>query len=103
MKLSNIKMLLEKSEFLSRLDQLFSNSKGKGTVYLTMKRFAHKQPKSESEEYHCLVRATMGKVKISTRVDPKSWNNFHEEYIAVCRIHMDSLKKKDRKKNKAAS
>jgi signal recognition particle subunit SRP14 len=96
-------MLLETSEFLTRLDSLFTNSKEKGTVYLTMKRFAHKQPKSDTSEYSCLVRATMLKTKISTRVSSDKWESFHQEYIAVCRLHMDSLKKKDRKKNKGAS
>jgi signal recognition particle subunit SRP14 len=91
-------MLLQNSAFLSQLELLFSKSKEKGTVYITMKRFAHKQAHTEDTEYACLLRATFGKSKISTRIEPQDWERFNTDYMNICRMHMDSLKKKERKK-----
>jgi signal recognition particle subunit SRP14 len=96
-------MLLDNSKFLSQLELLFTKSKEKGTVYITMKRFAHKKAQSEDVEYASLLRATFGKTKISTRIEPQDLERFNNDYISICRIHMDSLKKKERKKKNKES
>ncbi|TPX63134.1 hypothetical protein SpCBS45565_g06853 [Spizellomyces sp. 'palustris'] len=49
-------------------------------------------------EYRCLVRAVGGSTKISTLVNPQDTDRFHDAYTNIIRLHMDSLKKKERTK-----
>lgn len=97
------------NEFLAFLNTLFEKSKESGTVYLTMKRYSHpvvKAAKKNNEtldddlEYPCIVRVACGKKKASTLVQPADLEEFNADYSNIARLHMDSLKKKDRKKKK---
>ncbi|KAJ3034868.1 hypothetical protein HDV00_004556 [Rhizophlyctis rosea] len=103
--------LVTNDQFLSSLSKLYENSKDKGTVYVTMKRFSHVKKKEAKEtpevltspdtEFPCLVRAVCGKggkKKISTLVHPNDTDRFQEAYTNIIRLHMDSLKKKERTK-----
>jgi hypothetical protein len=53
---------------------------------------------SQSAEFVCLVRASDGKVKISTTVAAKDHARFVESYGTILRAQMDGLKKKAKKK-----
>lgn len=55
----------------------------------------------DMEEYPCLIRATDGyDNKISTLVQPADQEKFLTEYGNICKVQMDTLKKKDRKDRK---
>ncbi|KAH6569724.1 hypothetical protein BASA50_009719 [Batrachochytrium salamandrivorans] len=81
-----------------------------------MKRYSHtqtKQAKKSSEamdllhstdtQFCSIVRATLGNHKISTLVEPSNLISFTDAYTAITRLHMDSLKRKDRKDKKNRS
>ncbi|KAI8909417.1 hypothetical protein PhCBS80983_g00704 [Powellomyces hirtus] len=94
--------LLSNDAFLSQLTKLYEKSKEKGTVYVTMKRYAYNVRKDPATlanpdtEYPCLVRATSASTKISTLVNPQDTDRFHDAYTNIIKLHMDSLKKKER-------
>ncbi|KAI8825038.1 signal recognition particle, SRP9/SRP14 subunit [Fimicolochytrium jonesii] len=110
--------LLSNDGFLSQLNTLYSSAKASGTVYVTMKRYAYEEqkqkrkdeksgasapiPSSSSETtsstYPCLIRAVCRNSKISTLVQPQDTDRFHDAYTNIVRLHMDSLKKKERVK-----
>lgn len=52
----------------------------------------------QEPEFDCLVRAVLGKKKISTRVDGKNFLGFNQDYISICKTHMSALKRKEKKK-----
>ncbi|KAJ3412510.1 RNA-binding signal recognition particle subunit srp14 [Chytridiales sp. JEL 0842] len=118
-------MLHSNVQFLAQLAKLFESSKDKGTVYITYKRYNYAikrqniaarklepkptppakpspplptDPSADENVYPCLVRAVSGKSKISTLVEPKDLAKFQEGCGNVFRVHMDSLKKKERVK-----
>lgn len=51
--------------------------------------------------FHCLVRATAGKRKIATVVTAKEQPRFQESYNTIFKAHMDSLKKREKKRDKS--
>ncbi|EGF80775.1 hypothetical protein BATDEDRAFT_88433 [Batrachochytrium dendrobatidis JAM81] len=55
---------------------------------------------SKDTQYQTLMRATFGNKKLSTLVDSSNLVQFTDKYQTVTRLHMDSLKKKDRKDKK---
>lgn len=111
---------LTNGQFLNELVKLFQQSKDKGTVLVTMKRStccgnayvclqapatANLKPRKTRKPdptlpYHCLVRATGGKRKISTVVNAKEQPRFQESYNTILKAHMDSLKKREKKRDK---
>ncbi|GBB86214.1 hypothetical protein RclHR1_12650007 [Rhizophagus clarus] len=58
------------------------------------------QKEVDSKEYSCLVRAVYGNSKISTLVSPSDTDKFITGYSNILKVHMDSMKKKERKKEK---
>ncbi|KAL4423691.1 hypothetical protein ABPG75_000992 [Micractinium tetrahymenae] len=94
-------VLLENGGFLTQLHRLYEERKKDGTVWVTMKRTNLKPRKGKKDysgfEYHCLVRATDGRRKLSTVVKGADLAKFQESYTTIMRAHMDSLKKRDRK------
>jgi signal recognition particle subunit SRP14 len=101
-------MFLDTDKFLRELGKLYERNKASGTVYITMKRTNQKpEPKKgatapgTSDDYVCLVRATNGKTKISAAVGAKDHMRFLATYNTLMKAHMDSLKKKDKKRTKA--
>ncbi|EMR08323.1 hypothetical protein PNEG_03163 [Pneumocystis murina B123] len=106
-------MLLSNEEYLNSLSLLFSSEKGKGTVFLTQKRYSYKDERDPSPvegescdisclTYKLLFRATDGKkTKISTLVDTSFLIPFFSRYMEICKSGMRCLKKRDRKKQKA--
>lgn len=79
---------------MSELTLLFEKSrtsKGK-SIYLTMKRYDGRikpKPKSEknptqTSEYKCLIRASLGKKKISTVISARDVNKF--QLVCFCSI-----------------
>ncbi|GAB1601321.1 signal recognition particle 14 kDa protein-like [Argonauta hians] len=103
--------LLENDSFLSELTRLFQRSKTTGSLNITMKRYdgrtkpkpKHEQTTHESQEYKCLLRASLGNKKISTVVNQKDINKFQMAYINVLKGNMDGLKKRDKKSAKGKS
>ncbi|KAM3181148.1 hypothetical protein ACTXT7_014923 [Hymenolepis weldensis] len=67
-------MLLDNDAFLSKLTQFFMESKSGKSLYITMKRHdgrtkplpKHKESRPPPGEHCCLMRAVLGKKKIST-------------------------------------
>ncbi|KAL5009209.1 hypothetical protein ScPMuIL_014790 [Solemya velum] len=103
-------VLLENDTFLTELTKLFQKSKTTGSLNLTMKRYDGKtKPKSQktnqpdTNEYKCLVRATLGTRKLSTVVFQKDVNKFQLAYSSLIKANMDGLKKKDKKTAKGKS
>ncbi|CAB4401660.1 signal recognition particle, SRP9/SRP14 subunit [Rhizophagus irregularis] len=119
---------LDNDLFLTQLVKLFEKTKptSKKKVYLTMKRYTWESLKTKKErketeksnasdkqsvkeelqkevddkEYSCLVRAVYGNFKISTLVSPSDTDKFITGYSNILKVHMDSMKKKERKKEK---
>ena len=93
-------VLLEPDPFLNELNKLFERNKGKGTVFVTMKRSSLKprrgKAKVPQEQHRCLVRATDGKRKISTTLSAEQHVRFQASYALILRAHMDSLKKREK-------
>ncbi|KAI8853790.1 signal recognition particle, SRP9/SRP14 subunit [Chytridium lagenaria] len=107
-------MLVKNEKFLLELAKQFENSKTKGTVQITYKRYAYEPKKSkkstsmdveesEDTEFPCLVRSILGNNKISTLVEPRDTEKFQEGCGNIMRLHMDSLKKKEKVKKGAAA
>ncbi|KIJ54325.1 hypothetical protein M422DRAFT_221894 [Sphaerobolus stellatus SS14] len=101
--------LLDNETFLSRLTELFGDKKGKGTVWLTHKRFSYdgndavmaEGSGADEREYPCLIRAQDGKkVQFSTRVEPSDLDKFHAAYGALLKSSMSTLRKRDKKREK---
>ncbi|KAG8223108.1 hypothetical protein J437_LFUL014252 [Ladona fulva] len=98
-------VLLENEVFLSELTRMFQRSKTKGSVTLTMKRYDGRQvpiPNKIPTEFMCLIRASLRNKKISTVVHPKDVNKFQQAYCNLLKGNLDGLKKKSKKKSKAA-
>jgi len=105
-------VLLEEGAFLARLADLYDTHRTKGTVYLQMKRFAgrlasvrRRNMKRQAEaaqgiEPKCLVRARTNdkKTKISCVIGPKETVRFQLALGNVMRLHMDGLKRREKKK-----
>ncbi|KAI8807646.1 signal recognition particle, SRP9/SRP14 subunit [Cladochytrium replicatum] len=105
---------LDNDVFLVALGKQFEKTKTKGTVYITMKRFAFEKKRQLKRElgnmptedelsnpdfdYPCLIRAVCGNEKMSTKVLPENTDKFLEKYAIITRAHMDSLKKKEKTK-----
>ncbi|KAJ3306756.1 RNA-binding signal recognition particle subunit srp14 [Kappamyces sp. JEL0829] len=108
-------MLLDNTKFLIELNELFASAKESGgSVYTTMKRFAWKkglgrpgkktgkagnvglegEAGPETDRYPILVRSTLRNKKLSTLVHEKNIDSFSVDYITICKVNMDSLKKK---------
>ncbi|TPX31454.1 hypothetical protein SmJEL517_g05179 [Synchytrium microbalum] len=102
-------MKLDKDSFLTRLGKLFEANKTTGTVWLTFKRLTYAKKKETINppadvledpeiEFPCIIRATNGKIKISTLVMAGDLDKFHDALTNLCKVHMDALKKKERVK-----
>jgi signal recognition particle subunit SRP14 len=93
-------VLLELDPFLNELNRLFERAKGKGTVFLTMKRSSLKPRKGKAKvaeaDHRCLVRATDGKRKISAALSGDQAAKFASSYALILRAHMDSLKRREK-------
>jgi signal recognition particle subunit SRP14 len=95
-------VLLEPDPFLNELNKMFERTKGKGTVFVTMKRSSLKPRKGKAKvaeaDHRCLIRATDGKKKISTTLAPEQAAKFSSSYALILRAHMDALKKREKVK-----
>ncbi|GAB4820626.1 hypothetical protein N2152v2_007672 [Parachlorella kessleri] len=93
-------MKVDVDRFLTELHKLYERNKGKGTVWVTMKRTNEKPRKSKTDWSHlelkCLVRATDGKRKLSTVVAGKELARFQDSYSTILKAHCGSLKKRER-------
>lgn len=61
------------------------------------------QSSHETNEYKCLLRATLGNRKISTVINQRDVNKFQMAYTSVLKGNMDGLKKRDKKTAKGKS
>eukprot|EP00300_Choanocystis_sp_HF-7_P037899 c54315_g1_i1.p1 GENE.c54315_g1_i1~~c54315_g1_i1.p1 ORF type:complete len:130 (+),score=24.46 c54315_g1_i1:123-512(+) len=102
---------LTNDQFLEQLGQMFTRSaakSGPGTVFVTMKQVTESSTggskkagtSADATEKRLLVRASLGKKKISTVVTAKSRVRFTAEYSALIRSSVTGLEKKDRKSRK---
>ncbi|MES1912655.1 MAG: hypothetical protein MHM6MM_004892 [Cercozoa sp. M6MM] len=87
---------LAQGDFLSQLIMLFQRARksgsGSDSVFLTTKRF------EKPEGPVCLIRATLGKEKISTEVtedDVAFFERFHNVFLG----HSDALPSRRRRRN----
>jgi signal recognition particle subunit SRP14 len=99
-------MRLDHGKFLTELNRLYDavRDSNKGTVFLTMKTTNGKSIYGKNRgkgEFFCLVRATDGgKRKISTLVPRNELEGFKDSFGTILRAKMDSLKKRERKREK---
>ncbi|KZO96422.1 signal recognition particle, SRP9/SRP14 subunit [Calocera viscosa TUFC12733] len=100
--------LVDNDTFLTRLSELFSSSKQKGSVWLTHKRYVYEGEDvkmsgvgaEDDNEYSVLLRATDGHTKFSTRIQPDELEKYHAAYGALLKSSMTTLRKRDRKREK---
>ncbi|KAL1520074.1 hypothetical protein AB1Y20_023549 [Prymnesium parvum] len=94
--------LLDPDAFLTQLTRILERSRGQGTLYVTMKRYAGKEGKMGGEvaaaDFRCLVRAVGAKQKISAMIAAKDHRRFMQSYGNIMKISLDSLKKKEKKR-----
>mmetsp|Transcript_8686 Transcript_8686/g.10973 ORF Transcript_8686/g.10973 Transcript_8686/m.10973 type:complete len:117 (+) Transcript_8686:80-430(+) len=106
--------VLSQDAFLNELTKLYESNKDKGSVVITIKQVYPKTlnksrgkddkllVSGEKQEPRCLVRAIGGnKKKLSTIVAKKDQLRFHGMFSNIIKVHMDSLKKRDKKKKRA--
>ncbi|KZT54122.1 signal recognition particle, SRP9/SRP14 subunit [Calocera cornea HHB12733] len=101
--------LVDNDTFLTKLSELFSSHKQRGSVWLTHKRYVLEgddvrmngvEPEDE-HEYPVLLRATDGHAKFSTRIHPDELEKYHAAYGTLLKASMPTLRKRDRKREKA--
>uniref|UniRef100_A0A7S0Q5G9 Signal recognition particle 14 kDa protein n=1 Tax=Coccolithus braarudii TaxID=221442 RepID=A0A7S0Q5G9_9EUKA len=95
-------VLLDADAFLTQLTRILENTREKGTMYVTMKRYAGLDGKKgkpiEAADCRCLVRAVGGKQKNSTMVAAKDHRRFMKSYGNILKVSLDSLKRKERRR-----
>lgn len=101
---------LSQDAFLTELSKLYSESKDKGSVVVSIKRVVPEKlnkslPKDEKLmitdklEPRCLIRAVDSKKrKISTTIATKDYDRFQGMFGNIIKVHMDSLKRVKRRK-----
>mmetsp|Transcript_14107 Transcript_14107/g.16061 ORF Transcript_14107/g.16061 Transcript_14107/m.16061 type:complete len:112 (+) Transcript_14107:222-557(+) len=106
--------VLSQDAFLNELTKLYDDNKLKGSVTITMKqvrpnllnksrRKDEKLAIGDDQSPYCLVRAVgRNKKKISTVVPAKDQKRFHGMFSNIIKVHMDSLKKREKKKKTKA-
>ncbi|KAI8925213.1 signal recognition particle, SRP9/SRP14 subunit [Entophlyctis helioformis] len=108
--------LLTNDQFLARLADLYDQTQTKGTVYITMKRYAYPLERAAKKDatakealaspttlYPSIIRAVAGNRKISSVVEADQLLAFTDAFTAVARSRMTALKRKDRKASKKAA
>jgi hypothetical protein len=108
------------NKFLLTLNELFLESiEKKKPISIVMKRFSFMSKKNAAQNaenykhlqtseidsgsnqvYTVLVRAVLGKKKLSTHVSSYEFKSFNSDLMALSKTHMSSLKKKDKNKKK---
>eukprot|EP00742_Colponemidia_sp_Colp-10_P006469 GILJ01006930.1.p2 GENE.GILJ01006930.1~~GILJ01006930.1.p2 ORF type:complete len:115 (+),score=21.73 GILJ01006930.1:81-425(+) len=109
-------MYFDQDRFLNELTRMIVRSKSGGSLWINFKRCMHdtaatglSHPKKrkadvvEVKEPKCLVRATVGKKKVSCLIAAKDILRFQTALTGIMKLHMDGLKKtvkKDKKQSK---
>ena len=95
-------VLLDPDAFLTQFTRILEKSRAKGTIYVTLKRYAGKEGKNvdavDPADCRCLVRAVGAKQKISAMLAPKDYRRFQKAYGNILKISLDALKKREKKK-----
>ena len=95
-------MLLDPDAFLTQFTRILEKSRAKGTIYVTLKRYAGKEGKNvdavDPADCRCLVRAVGSKQKISCMLAAKDYRRFMKSYGNILKISLDALKKREKKK-----
>ena len=95
-------MLLDPDAFLTQFTRILEKSRAKGTIYVTLKRYAGKEGKNvdavDPADCRCLVRAVGSKQKISCMLASKDYRRFMKAYGNILKISLDALKKREKKK-----
>nr|VZI19745.1 unnamed protein product [Spirometra erinaceieuropaei] len=92
---------------------MFADAKSGRSLFITMKRYDGRTkpvPRKQTAnpdahttgENTCLIRATLGKKKLSTVVHQKDMNRFNQAYANVLKANLDGLKKRDKRVTTAA-
>ena len=89
-------MLVENTRFFLLLDKAFEDTKQSGTLNITTKRGTLSS--DTNTEYDCLIRVKVRHKTFSTRVCGSDLNQFNTDYSNLCKLHMNRLKKKEKKK-----
>ena len=95
-------VLLDPDAFLTQFTRILEKSRAKGTIYVTLKRYAGKEGKNvdavDPADCRCLVRAVGSKQKISCMLAAKDYRRFMKAYGNILKISLDALKKREKKK-----
>ena len=121
---------LDYDDFISRIDQFFTDSKDKGSIYFTFKRVYSEnykfkknkrvrklrkedhfnQEADKDKQYNVLVRAKLNKKRVQTIIKPNEINSFHNILMKIFSLHFitssdetvsKKLKANDFNKNKS--
>jgi Signal recognition particle 14kD protein len=94
----SVRMLLEPTEFLARLADLYSSHENTGTVRLQFKRYVKPARKGDQEQKPgpvCLVRASDGKNTISAQVSKDTSADFQNKLGALLRSQLAACVKSE--------
>uniref|UniRef100_A0A7S2G1U2 Signal recognition particle 14 kDa protein n=1 Tax=Octactis speculum TaxID=3111310 RepID=A0A7S2G1U2_9STRA len=96
-------VVVDQDTFLTQLTKMYEESRDQGTVSITLKRVSVKG--TPEDPNRCMVRARCSskKTQISTMVAARDSRRFQEMMSNIMKVHMDSLKRKQRKKNNRGS
>eukprot|EP00667_Euglena_gracilis_P028859 EG_transcript_37391 len=97
---------LEESTFLLEMSKMFVQKKGKGSIWLTIKKFlppVKKENEGEKVEPRALVRCTNGKKTIATVVSAQNVVRFQVQYATLLKVNMDCFREAKKKEKKQAS
>ena len=101
-------VLLDQDAFLTQLTKILEKSRSAGTIYVTFKRnvpgvkTAATATPEQLANTGCLVRAVGAKQKISCMITAKEHRGFMQSYGNILKVSLDSLKKREKKKNEKA-
>ncbi|KAF8324065.1 signal recognition particle, SRP9/SRP14 subunit [Clavulina sp. PMI_390] len=103
--------LVDKDEFITRLTELFASKKTGGSIWIRHRRLTHDgadrtmaaaADDDDDREYPCILKVTDGKeFKMSTHISSAELPAFHAAYGSLLRASMTTMKKRDKKKERA--
>ena len=117
---------LDYDNFVSKVDELFTNAKEKGSIYFTFKRLFTEnykfkrnkkvrklrredhfnQEAEKDKQYSVLVRAKLNNKRIQTVIKPNEINSFHNILMKIFSLHFittDDNNNNNRKKLKVSN
>uniref|UniRef100_A0A7S1IAR9 Signal recognition particle 14 kDa protein n=1 Tax=Eutreptiella gymnastica TaxID=73025 RepID=A0A7S1IAR9_9EUGL len=96
-------VLVDEPTFLLETAKLFTKTRQKGSVWITIKKCPPPVKKADKEKPQvamALVRCTDGKKTIGTLINASNVVRFQVQFASLMKTNIDNLKKMDDKKKK---